>query len=361
MLQAVRRLLAGDKRTIQASSATAQALYPASGERQQILAPEADGRMEGVSLSQSGRTLAVAMSDSNRVWLYQRKEGRFEFEERPYCSLEGTASALDYPHDVAFSLAGERELLAVAQRSGSILIYQRNDSDGSYGPEPEFGIRGRRSGLKYSDGVAFLPPDGDYLVACNLSTSAVTFYRRRPGSGGPPFEARPCFVMWRLGIRRPDGLAFSRDGRWLAVANHGNDTVAIYRRRHADGRSGPRFFRRPAAVIADETLRYPHSVAFTPRHQHLAVTCAGANYLNIYRCEPDSAGNSASARWSSTPSQQLLIGSEDTFRHVNACNKMEGGPKGVSVHDGVLAVCRPETHLSLYPIEERAEGLSLRQ
>ena len=277
----------------------------------------------------------------------------------PEQRMEGAASGLDYPHDLAFSPAGGQELLAVAQRSGSILIFRNSGRPGQYGPEPAYRIRGRQTGLQYSDGVAFLPPRGDCLAACNLTTDKVTFYRRTPHADTTEFEARPCFTMQRKGIAMPDGLAFSRDGRWLAVANHGQQTVSIYRRQDGDGGNEPSFHRKPVAVIADSSLHYPHSVAFTPRRNHVVVTCAGANYLNIYRCEPGPADDPSEVRWSLGPAQQLLIGSEDTFRAVNACNKMEGGPKGVAVHEDLLAVCRPETHLSLYAIEESGDGLSL--
>ena len=56
--------------------------------------------------------------------------------------------------------------------------------------------------------------------------------------------------------------------------------------------------------------------------------------------------------WSETPVLRKILGTEDSFRLVNARNKMEGGPKGVAVHANELAVCGPEYGIRIYSLSE---------
>ena len=148
----------------------------------------------------------------------------------------------------------------------------------------------------------------------------------------------------------PDGLAFSRCGRWLATANHGDHSVSIFERRSKLITGGRlRYGPEPVAIISDPHLRYPHSVAFTPRNQ-LLVTNAGANYFCLY----SSRKGLRNLRWSASASLQKAVNDENAFREVNAGNKMEGGPKGIDTHGNTIAVCSPEFGAKLYSFQEVA-------
>src|SRR5262245_1790684 len=90
---------------------------------QHLAPPNNLQRFEGIAFSSSGNTLGVATSDTNTVFLFKRKpDGRFE--DAPYCAINGPGARLNYPHDLSFSSSGDTEMLAVAQRAGSISIYQ---------------------------------------------------------------------------------------------------------------------------------------------------------------------------------------------------------------------------------------------
>jgi hypothetical protein len=331
-------------------------LDPDSDPIQQLRAPLASERFEGLAFSSSGDILAAAMADVNAVCLFRRKADG-SFEDAPYCRIGGPDSRLDYPHDVSFSRRGSCEWLAVAQRGGAIAIYEGNGRDERFGPRPAFEIRGPKAGLECSDGVAFVPPNDDYLAACNLTSGSITFYRlvsRDPIS----FASTPEFTLRHASIDHPDGLAFSRCGRWLAVANHGNHSISIFARRRkvfAGGRI--RFGPAPAAVIRDPGLRHPHSVAFTPQANCLIATNAGANYFSAY--EP--SGGRFGMRWAQSPACQKTVGAEKAFREVNGKNKMEGGPKGIAVHRDHIAVCGPEIGIKIFSFRERDPGARRRQ
>jgi len=303
---------------------------------------------EGIAYSPKGDVLAVATGDTNMVFLFRRSaDGRFETE--PCARLGGGDSPLNFPHDVAFASSGSGELLAVVQREGAVAIYQRK-GDGIYGTAPVFEIRGPRTRLKFSDGVAFVPPRCDHLAVCNWETSTVSFYRQVSASP-VRFDLEPVFLLEHSSLSRPDGLAFSACGLWLALANHGKHTVSIYRRRSrllARGKLsyGPG----PVAVIDDPTLRYPHSVAFTPETNDLVVTNSGANYFNVY----PSIERGRRLRWSNSPSLSPIVRPDVEFQQVNSRNAMEGGPKGVAVHRDGLAICNPEIGVKIYRLRERS-------
>jgi DNA-binding beta-propeller fold protein YncE len=313
---------------------------------QNLAPPNHLQRFEGIAFSTSGNILGVATSDTNTVFLFRRNpDGRFE--ESPYWTINGPGSRLNYPHDLSFSLPGDTEMLAVAQRAGSIAIYERNKATDHYGTEPIFELSGPATRLNYTDGVAFVPPNNDYLAACNLKTNRISFYRKTSGSR-VGFDTEPVFEL-KHRVFRPDGIAFSQCGEWLAVANHGNHTVNIYQRRESIfSRRKIRYGRIPVTIIKDPGFRYPHSVAFTPNTNHLVVTNAGANYFSIY--EPKK--HRSSMRWSQSPVLKKIVGPDSIFQEVNARNKMEGGPKGVAIHKNSLAVCSPEHGIKIYSFRE---------
>ena len=318
----------------------------------QLIAPlETLERFEGVSFSSTGDVLAVATSENNTVLLFRRKpDGRFE--DQPYCTIGGANSGLAYPHDVSFSTCGK--LLAVAQRRGAIAIYEKSREGEGYGPEPVFEISGHKSKLALSDGVAFVPPYDRYVAACNLQLGTIAFYRRI--STDPlRFKTRPEFELRHPSLQDPDGLAFSSDGKWLATANHGNQSVSIFQRQNRFLSAGRlRYWREPVSIIKDPQMRYPHSVAFTPRSNHLVVTNAGANYFSAY--QPST--RQSRTLWSEPAVLQQRVNNEDAFMEVNCRNKMEGGPKGIAVHDRTLAVCCPEFGIKVYSYRERTGGVA---
>jgi hypothetical protein len=312
---------------------------------QQIAPPNPSERFEGVDFSRSGNTMAIATSETNSVLLFKRKpDGRFE--EAPFQTIGRSPSGLDYPHDVSFTRSEDAELLAVAQRTGAIAIYEKNGPDESYGPKPAFEISGPRSKLAYSDGVSFVPPENDYLAACNLELGTILFFRRI--SRCPlVFNETPEFQLKHPSIFHPDGLGFSYCGEWLAIANHGNGSVSIFQRHRFLSGGKTIYGPKPVTVVQDPQLCYPHSVAFT-RTNHLVVTNAGANYFNVYKPQQLDFG----MRWFPSPLAQVIAHDDEVFLKVNTANKMEGGPKGVAVHENNLAVCSPQIGVKIYSFRE---------
>src|SRR5258708_4862461 len=314
---------------------------------QQLSPPNRAQRFEGIAFSPSGNVIAVATADTNTVFLFRRKQSGL-FEDAPYWSIDGPRSRLSYPHDVSFALSGENEQLAVAQRGGAIAIYEKNRTNETYGPDPLFEICGPTTKLNFSDGVAFVPPDNDYLAARNLASGTISFYRRRPHSPGG-FDLEPTFELKHRSLSSPDGLAFSQCGSWLAIANHGNHSISIFARRKGVLSKGRlRYGPEPTTIIKEPGLRHPHSVAFTPETNHLVVTSAGANYFSVYKPER----RCFRTRWAQSPVLKKAVGPDAIFKAVNTRNRTEGGPKGVAVHKSSLAICSPEHGIKIFPFHE---------
>jgi 6-phosphogluconolactonase (cycloisomerase 2 family) len=311
---------------------------------QQIMPQDRSARFEGAAFSGSGKILAIVTSEFNSILLFRcSADGRFEDE--PYQTIGG--SDLNYPHDVSFSHWNDGGLLAVAQRGGAIAIYTRTDDSGLYSISPTFLISGEQSKLAFSDGVAFLPPDDLYLAACDFAHSTICFFRRV--SLSPPiFETAPELELKHESIYQPDGLCFSSCGQWLACANHGKQTIAIFRRAERVG-DRIKFERSPEAVIKDPGLRYPHSVGFTPMTNQVIVTNAGANYFAAY---PLQRRRWFGTRYSYSPRLRVIVHDEDAFKEVNMTNKMEGGPKGIAIAENMVAICSPQIGAKIYRFRE---------
>ena len=319
----------------------------ASDSSVQHLAPDSSQRYEGIAFSSSGNIIAAASSITNSVFLYRRKpDGRFE--DAPYCTIKGPGSKLIYPHDVAFAPAGKTEMLAVAQRGGSIAFFEKNPATDDYRTNPVFEIAGAQTRLNFSDAVAFVPPDNHYLAVGNLMAQSISFYRKNPGAS-IGFGLKPVFELKHESLSNPDGLAFSQCGKWLAVANHGNDAVSIFQRRRGIFSMGRmEYGPQPVTFIKDPAMRYPHSVAFTPKTNHLVVTNAGANHFSVYQPKR----RHFKMHWSATPVLQKIVGPDSVFKEVNAHNEMEGGAKGVAIHQNNLAICSPQLGIKIYSFRE---------
>jgi DNA-binding beta-propeller fold protein YncE len=305
------------------------------------VAPGAVGRVENLAISPCGSLVAVVDAASERVLLYDRGPGAASPSAEPVWILEGPQSRLDYPHDVDFSPDGR--WLVVANRSGrSVTGYRRlRGAPTRFSDRPQWRLKGRTSRLGYCDAVRFVPPDGRHLAAVDLSASRVVFFRRRTLRS--TYARRPCFALGgrERGIVLPDGLAFTPDGGLLAVANHGDGTVAIYAR----GAGGALYGPDPVARIsAGGRFRCPHSAAFSPDGRQLVVTNAGGSSLFVHRRIGD---DPATARWSEEPVAEIRGVPDVEGPRLEA---QEGGPKGVAFGPGVLGFCSPEVGVRLLRI-----------
>jgi len=74
----------------------------------------------------------------------------------------------------------------------------------------------------------------------------------------------------------------------------------------------------------------------------LIVTNAGGNFFSVYEPRRSHFG----LNWSQISAAQTTVGDDQTFQAINGESKMEGGPKDLTVHGNMIAVCSPELESS---------------
>lgn len=82
--------------------------------------------------------------------------------------------------------------------------------------------------------------------------------------------------------KRPEGVAFSSTGKYLAVANSHASSIEIFLR--SDGRTGL-YETKPAFVLSglDSEVDYPHDVSFSWGNQHLAVADRSQHSVLLFK------------------------------------------------------------------------------
>src|SRR5262249_21217278 len=115
----------------------------------------------------------------------------------------------------------------------------------------------------------------------------------------------------------PDGIAASRDQRWIAVSNHNGYCVMLYENRQGLNRD----------AAPDGLLRGPHAphgLRFSPDGHMLCVADAGTRYVHVY------ASDDAQWRGVRYPSASFRVIDEERFAR-GRYNVREGGPKGIDL------------------------------
>jgi hypothetical protein len=169
------------------------------------------------------------------------------------------------------------------------------------------------------------------LVCGNWSNVVTRFELDASGrlAGGVPALRR-----W---LDLPDGIAASRDGRWLAVSNHNTHSVLVFDRESASDDGDP------VAVLRG--VDYPHGLRFTADARLLVVADAGTPYAHVYVAPPDGWTTVGAAY----PTATVEVVDGPTFvrgRH----NPAEGGPKGIDFDAAtrVLVVTCEEQPLAFF-------------
>jgi WD40 repeat protein len=171
----------------------------------------------------------------------------------------------------------------------------------------------------------------DHLYVSSNKADTVTRHRLLPG---PTCDEGT--LVAQEGISIPDSAVVSPDGVWLAVGDHNNARVLIFRL----GESAP------VAQLTDPALSHPHGLAFDPSGTVLVSADAGGRGLHLFSA-PD--GNWAVDRTSSHATTEGVAA--PVFARVQsetpeAVRSLEGGTKGVDFsRDGlcVMTTCRGQT------------------
>ena len=279
------------------------------------------GRTEDLRFSPSGRRLAFACYSRERIAVAELRIERSASEPKIAVTRLDVLSGREVrePHGVDFV---DDETLVVGSRGGGIGVFRLPDRGGS-----ELTPLGAPRLLDSPGSVAVrrLGQECHEVLACNNWANTITRHVLEPSgtlTGGEVVAGR-----W---LDLPDGLALSRDGRWLAVSNHDGHNVPVFSypdmHEHAD----------PVAILRG--VRYPHGLRFDANDDRLLVADAGAPFVHVFA---PSENGWTGARY---PEATIPVMDDATFARGHR-SRMEGGPKGVEVHStNVVAVtseCQP--------------------
>ncbi len=287
---------------------------------------------EGIAFSPSGDLVAIANSEGGNILFFLSSDCCISSSQvSPIYVIDGLNSPLGYPHDLSFSPDGEH--LAVACRGNNrIMIYKRNIGNDFYEQEPFVVIEGNQLQLPGINAVKY-SPTGNCLGVCDVAGHQIAFFLYNNDT----YESLPYQVIQAPEdiLYQPDGLAFSSDGRLLAVTSHGTHSLLIFEKTSS---SEGKYSASPVEILKGEETNFcfTHSVCFHPLDDTLAVSSAGGRKtLSLFKKVSDTV-----PRYSIVPSQTFEIYNPETI-HLQQYNKEEGGVKGVAFSpDGkILGLC----------------------
>jgi hypothetical protein len=299
------------------------------------------GRTEDIQFSPDDRRLAIAGFKHNKVLILDIKIKTAKNRILVLCEdwLEITSPAFNYPHGVFWI---DSSTLIVANRGGEapiLKIPSKKPDNKIVEILPVETIRQDRDRL-HSPGSVSVSKIGRDLydaVICNNYAHNVS---RHLLDERDNFSAKGSCRLLAKGLDVPDGISHSHSGEWLAVSNHNKNAVFIFRNDSSlDEVSDP--------VGKLRGVSYPHGLRFSRDDRYIFVADAGAPIVHVFKM--DYRG------WSGKhfPVYELRVMDEETFKRGHI-NPKEGGPKGIDLtsDDRVLAVSCEEEPIVFFDVRK---------
>lgn len=275
------------------------------------------GRTEDVRFSPDNKQLAIAGYSNNSLLILDIQIFRSPAETRITITdwRVITSESLNNPHGLFWI---DNETLIVASRGGdtSILQLPGDRHAGNFiHLRPLLSLEPDHGHVDYTPGSVAVASVGEGLIdilTCNNYAHHVLQSLVSTCNG---YACLSNSILLERDLEIPDGIAFSRDYRWIAVSNHGWHNVQVHENSvQLDRRSTP------AALLLG--TNYPHGVIFSPGGTHILTADAGAPYVNVYTRKGDVWDGEYS------PAARIRVMDETTFQRGHY-NHMEGGPKGI--------------------------------
>lgn len=236
-----------------------------------------------------------------------------------------TGACLRLPHGVAFL---DDLHLAVANRAGSVVVLplpaQLPTGGGNCAIAPLRELAAptdRGHAVPGSLRVSGQDAADAALWVCHNQSNRLLRHALQTTDGLPVAQGT---VALQEGLDLPDGMAFSRDQRWLAVSNHCGSVVYTYRRPLADAQASP------DGVLRG--VRFPHGLAYSADGRHLLVADSGAPFVHVY------TGTDGAWEGVRYPAARVRVMADAQFE-AGHLHVEEGGLKGLDLSpDGRVLV-----------------------
>lgn len=306
------------------------------------------GRTEDVQFSPDDRRLAVVGYNNNKILLLdiKVKTAKDKILILSEDWLEITSPGFNYPHGLFWI---DSSTLIIANRSGEAPILKiPSEKPDSRAVEimPIETIRRGRDLLRSPGSVSVSKIGQDLydVVICNNYANNVSRHLLDERNNFAPQGS--CRLLAK-GLDVPDGISHSHSGEWLAVSNHRKNAVFIFGNDSSlDEESEP--------IGKLRGMSYPHGLRFSRDDRYIFVADAGAPIVHVYKMDH--------RRWSGKhfPAYELRAMDNEVFLRGHV-NPQEGGPKGLDLtsDDRVLVASCEEEPIVFFDVRKIFEPSSV--
>jgi len=296
----------------------ARLAYDASTEVREVIARI--GRTEDVKLSPDNSRLAIVDYLDNKVFLFSIRIENSATSPRitilDYSII--TSESLREPHGIAF--LGNDHLI-VCNRAADVCVFRISvpgelPRERNYKPLASINGKGTLWPKVKTPGSVdcYEIAENCYrFLVCSNHWNFVTSHIIWLGNN-TKIRSEGILIENRLNI--PDGVGFSGDNAWIAISNHADGEVLIYKHTLELNKKTA-----PAAILRG--IVCPHGVRFTSDGRVL-VADAASQYLRVYESK---GGN-----WNGVqePTRSIRLIDDETF-YSGRYDSREGGVKGIDI------------------------------
>jgi len=231
--------------------------------------------------------------------------------------VEIASSAFREPHGLFFV---DNDTIVVANRLGDASILKvppKNIGTPSVTLNPITSIRGSVFHRLKSPGSVSVVDRGHGLYDVLICNNYIHRVTRHTVDSNHGYRITANHLLLHQHLNVPDGVAVSKNRRWIAISNHKTHSVLLF-----DNSRPLNRWSEPSGVLGD--MAYPHGLCFGFDDRCLFVADAGAPYVHVFE------SNLACWQGDRKPVTSIKVLDDSTFFRGRS-NQEEGGPKGLDV------------------------------
>lgn len=262
-------------------------------------------------------------------------------DENPKIIIVGstkiTSKNLTHPHGVEFI---GNEYLIVCNRTGCIDVFdirniQFNDKVIDLKPIRTIKRANFFEKINSPGSLAVLHSSDKKIeiLVCNNYSHQITHHDIPLKSR---FKLTKSSIFLKNGLNIPDGISINKNKTWVAISNHGTNSVLLF-----DLKS-------KLSISSEHTgelinIGYPHGIRFSEDGNKIFVADAGSPYIFVYETIDDSWNGKFEP-----VTKYKVLSDEDYLR--GRTNPEEGGPKGLDIIEkaSLIAITNQETPFQIF-------------